>query len=55
MLPSGDSVSPKVVGLTPATLGDAPLHGYAAYLFIDKREKGEQHVDNARYTRRLGR
>ena len=39
MLPSGDSVSPKVVGPTPATLGDAPLHGYAVYLFIDKRER----------------
>ena len=53
MLPSGDSVSPRVVGLTPATLGDAPLHGYAAYLFIDKREKGERNNDG-NYTR-LGR
>lgn len=44
MLPSGDSVSPKVVGLTPATLGDAPLHVYAVYLFIDKREKGEAKI-----------
>lgn len=44
MLPSGDSVSPKVVGPTPATLGDAPLHGYAVYLFIDKREKGEAKI-----------